>query len=133
MPLPAGGNEPWPPPEPAFNTIGMWSAWYSGNTDERCRIYGAEDGCSFDTTSRARLRHYPSQYRGVVGRLARWFMGAPVPQGERRTKLHIPISLSVRASPRSRGGGLPRSASRTSTRISAQAAGGAGLHRRGSS
>lgn len=98
MPLPAGGTEPWPPPafEHAFNQISLWSAWYAGNTDELCRIYGAEDGYSFDSTSQARMRNYSSQYRGgIVGKLARWFLGEPIPQGERRAKLHIPLAGDI--------------------------------------
>lgn len=34
--------------------------------------------------------------RGVIGRtLARWFWGLPVPQGERRTKLHLPVASDI--------------------------------------
>lgn len=90
MPLPDNGAA-WPPPdlEPVFDRMATWSAWYGGDADELAWIYQGQ--------GRHHLVHdRPSQYRGgVVGRLARWFWGAPTPMGEKRAKLHVPLAADL--------------------------------------
>lgn len=94
MPLPAGGKTTWPPKELEHvqARIASWSAWYSGNPDELSGIYGGTQDRAHEFLNR------PAQYKGgVVGALARWFWGAPTPQGEQRTKIHAPIAGDIAA------------------------------------
>jgi hypothetical protein len=100
VPLPEGGNTAWPPRQldPVFARIDSWDAWYTGDPDHLADIYGTTYAHGFDTTSRNRLTNHPSQYRGgVVGRIARWFWGTPIPLGEQRAKLHIPLASDIAA------------------------------------
>lgn len=92
MPLPAN-DAPWPPPEfaDAFGTMAAWGAWYSGEADRLSRVYERVGQRQVNTPE---LR--PSQLRGgVVGTLARWFWGQPIPPGEKRAKLHVPIASDI--------------------------------------
>lgn len=100
MPLPEGGNTAWPPRQldPVFARIDSWDAWYTGDPDHLADIYGNTYAHGYDSTSRNRLTNHPSQYRGgVVGRIARWFWGTPIPLGEQRAKLHIPLASDIAA------------------------------------
>jgi A118 family predicted phage portal protein len=83
--LPASNTE-WPPRQlaPAFEKMAEYDAWYSGDPDRLSSVYSRE---------RARVRNRPSQYRGgAVGTVARWFWGAPTPQGEPEQRLHIAVA-----------------------------------------
>jgi A118 family predicted phage portal protein len=93
MPLPAGGNTPWPPKAVAvaYEKFVPWAAWYSGDPDELAAFYMQ---VSQRVTNRPHAR--PSQYRGgMVGTLARWFWGQPIPQGEKRSKVHLPLAGDI--------------------------------------
>lgn len=93
MPLPAGGNMVWPPVSVAvaYEKFVPWSAWYSGDPDELAAFYMQ---VSQRVTNRPHAR--PSQYRGgLVGTLARWFWGQPIPQGEKRSKIHVPLAADI--------------------------------------
>jgi A118 family predicted phage portal protein len=91
VPLPAK-DTPWPPLAPEIRTaFDDWAAWYSANPNKIADRY------YWRTT---RINQYgqqpvnrPSQYRGgLIGQLSRWFWGEPVPFGEKRVKLHVPIA-----------------------------------------
>lgn len=91
MPLPDGG--PWPPPQyaEAFEKMSTWNAWYSGDPDHLAKVYQL---IGMRLVNRPNVR--PSQLRGgVVGTVARWFWGQPVPPGEKRTKLHVPVAADI--------------------------------------
>jgi hypothetical protein len=95
MPLPSGGT-PWPPPHLAdiYDQYAVHDAWYVGDPEGLAGLYGDRIG----DTRRPANRPYnrPSQYRGgVVGGLARMWWGRPTPDGERRTKLHIPVASDI--------------------------------------
>ncbi|WP_067184586.1 phage portal protein [Microtetraspora niveoalba] len=88
MPLPSGGT--WPPKNlrDIYDTYTVLNAWYRGDRDELATAYG-------DTTDN-RPANRPTQYRGgLVGKMARWFWGAPTPAGEKRTKLHVPVASDI--------------------------------------
>lgn len=91
MPLPEGG--PWPPKDfaDAFDTMHTWGAWYSGNPDHLANAY--------EKVGQRLVNHpqtRPSQLRGgAVGALARWFWGQPLPPGEKRSKLHVPVASDM--------------------------------------
>ncbi|MEC3977891.1 phage portal protein [Amycolatopsis sp. H20-H5] len=73
--------------------MSVWSAWYSGDPDELSAVY---EGIGRRNVRHPNLR--PSQMRGgLVGTLARWFWGQPVPIGEKRTKLHLPVASDIAA------------------------------------
>lgn len=87
MPLPSDPRQAWPPRDlaPVFSKIEEWTAWYAGQPDQLAGVY-----------DRSRPRNRPSQYRGgLVGRAARWWWGEPVPDGERRAKLHVPLAADI--------------------------------------
>lgn len=100
MPLPRPGVA-WPPPlladpsptlhgrvEPVLDTLGKWSAWYAGDSDQLAALYSA--------TKQPIVRNKAAQYRGgFVGSIARWFWGQPTDLGEQRTKLHIPVAADL--------------------------------------
>lgn len=91
MPLPVGG--PWPPKPfvQAMDQLSAWSAWYSGDADELSQVYMQ---LAQRITNRPHAR--PSQYHGgLVGTLARWFWGQPIPLGEKRAKVHVPIASDI--------------------------------------
>lgn len=93
MPLPTGGQQPWPPKPVAvaYEKFVPWSAWYSGDPDELAAFYMQ---VSQRVTNRPHAR--PSQFRGgLVGTLARWFWGQPIPQGEKRSKIHVPLAADI--------------------------------------
>ena len=90
MALPDGGAWPPAPHAPIYRQYRVLDAWYRGDADELARIYGAESGARVLPADR------PSQYRGgIVGRVARWFWGAPTPPHQKRTKLHVPVASDI--------------------------------------
>lgn len=79
----------WPPvdTERPRHWYEQWGAWYAGDTGELARVYSGE--------GQARVR--PSQLSGgVVGRLARWFWGAP-PRHRVSSRLHVPLAADLAA------------------------------------
>jgi A118 family predicted phage portal protein len=86
MPLPTNGT-PWPEHDRHSQAMAEWSAWYSGDPDQLSTFYNT-------TTPGVSTR--PAQYRGgVVGKVARWWWGTPTPDGEQRTKLHVPLAADI--------------------------------------
>jgi len=80
----------WPPVEyaPALAQFADYDAWWSGNPDKLGRAYQRRDPNAPKTR--------PSQLRGgVVGTLSRWFWGAPLQQGQRRTAVHMPLPADI--------------------------------------
>lgn len=89
MALPAA-NSPWPPPDQAriAATMTTHAAWYEGNPDRLSKVYQA--------AARVLPDNRPSQYRGgVVGALARFWWGKPIPAGERDYRRHVPIAADI--------------------------------------
>lgn len=86
MPLPTG-NVPWPPPylTPALDAMRTWDTWWSGDPDRLESLYGGGTIGGIDPK--------PMQFSGgALGKLARWWWGTPTGEGERRTKVHVPIA-----------------------------------------
>lgn len=90
MPLPESGDQPWPPTDATVQTaLADWDAWYSADPDRLTDRYSGR-------AVREIPENRPSQMRGGwVGRLARWFWGNPTPDGEKRSKLHIPFAGDI--------------------------------------
>lgn len=80
-----------------FAVLDSWDAWYTGDPDHLADVYGGPgSGRAFDSTSRARIRNRPSQYRGgIVGKVSRWFWGAPTALGEVPSRLHMPLAADI--------------------------------------
>src|SRR5690349_6335587 len=80
----------WPPTEGHVqSSLADWDAWYSADPDRLMNRY-ANRGVSELPEQR------PVQQRdGIWGRLARWFWGAPIPVGEKRTYLHVPLAGAI--------------------------------------
>ena len=100
-------NRAWPPPE--YNPITfqwrIWNAWWSGDKDQLSWVYynlGANSPVGrsfFATTGEPGLPiPRPGQFRGgLLGSINYSFHGSPVPPGEKRTKLHVPIASDIAA------------------------------------
>lgn len=88
MPLPTT-DQAWPPVDGAVLTdLRDWDAWYSGDPDQLQERY-------YRRSARGQ-QDRPSQRRtGVAGRIARWWWGQPTPDGEKRTKLHVPLAGDI--------------------------------------
>lgn len=93
MPLPDKGM-PWPPIDPAIRSdIADWAAWWSASPDRLAYRYTRERS---GRSRHGQLENRPSQYRGgLVGTVARWFWGEPIPLGEKRTNLHVPLARDL--------------------------------------
>lgn len=83
-------NQSWPPAQLA-NTLpqmGIWSAWFAGDSDQLATVYG---GASANNEF---FQSDQGGFKATVGRaLQRWFWGERSP--ERRVKLHIPIAAEL--------------------------------------
>ena len=99
MPLPDRPTQSWPPKHtlPCQDHLEAWSAWYSGEPDDLARVYGDVTGAAIGSRNRAASGFFQANRPGVRGMLTRWFWGAPVPNGEERTKLHIPVASDIAA------------------------------------
>ncbi|WP_063756105.1 hypothetical protein [Streptomyces sp. NRRL B-24720] len=88
MPLPTADTI-WPPTDPTVqNALADWDAWYSAEPD---RLEQRYSGRGYRQPA-----DRPAQHRGgVVGRVARWFWGNPTPDGEKRSKLHVPLAGDI--------------------------------------
>lgn len=97
MPLPAGGNIPWPPThlKAAYTAMAECAAWWEGSPEKLSATYGGTlDGQpttegSFDRPARNR--------GGLLGTLRRWFWGQPTPAGQQNGKVHVPIAAEIAA------------------------------------
>lgn len=92
MPLP-DRNTPWPPANLAhrLERLREYDAWYAGDPERLARVMTARRD---SITPAARIR--PSQVRGgVVGAISRWFWGQPIPTGEKRSKIHVPLPADI--------------------------------------
>lgn len=95
MPLPAN-DQPWPPTAltPVYNRMAQWDAWYAGDADTLASVYGGQSGSDPGGTG-----FFASQRGGFAGRVVnavnRWFWGKPIPAGEQRTKLHVPLAADI--------------------------------------
>ncbi|MER6663228.1 phage portal protein [Amycolatopsis japonica] len=82
----------WPPPpfDDAHARMREWDAWYTGDPERLVEVYTGERRRAVTP----RLR--PSTYRGgLVGGLARFFWGRPVPVGQTRQRLHVPLAADI--------------------------------------
>ncbi|MFC9682717.1 phage portal protein [Streptomyces sp. NPDC056948] len=89
MPLPTS-NVPWPPPhlKPVLEAMRTWDTWWGGDPDRLESLYGGGTVGSLDPK--------PVQFAsGMRGRIARWWWGTPTGEGERRTKVHVPIASDI--------------------------------------
>ena len=98
MPLPEAFS-PWPPK--ASLAIGdqydVWSAWYGGDPGALQRAYGADGQLASWGQNRAARSFFLPDNPRLRNFIARWFWGSPVPVGEQRSKLHIPVAADIAA------------------------------------
>ena len=97
MPLPTDGNTAWPPKrfDMVAQAMNEHATWWGGDPSKLSELYGglAQSG---DRRGRSILTNRPSQYRGgLQGWIARLFWGRPIPTGELRSKLHIPLASDI--------------------------------------
>ncbi|OKJ98866.1 hypothetical protein AMK34_18900 [Amycolatopsis sp. CB00013] len=82
----------WPPSpyDVAQARMREWDAWYTSDPDRLAEVYA--DDRRRDTAPRLR----PSTYRGgLVGGLARFFWGRPIPVGQTRQRVHVPLAADI--------------------------------------
>jgi len=66
-----------------------YDAWWAGDPDRLGKRYTTRSGNPVPDNR-------PSQYRGgLVGTMSRWFWGRPIPQGEKRTGIHMPLPADI--------------------------------------
>ncbi|WP_345672107.1 phage portal protein [Streptomyces similanensis] len=96
MPLPAGGEVAWPPPEldPVARKLTEWSAWYSGDGDALVSVYSLAGS---STTPLSQTFFQSDKAYGSPGpaTAARTFWGQPLTPGTVRTKLHVPVASDI--------------------------------------
>lgn len=95
MALPGNGQS-WPPAQ--LHTIlphmGVWSAWYAGDSDQLASVYGGATGSDPSQTGFFASDH--GGFKATVGRaLTRWFWGEASRGPDRRVKLHVPIAAEL--------------------------------------
>lgn len=97
MPLPAGGEIPWPPPElePVAYKLTEWSAWYSGDSNALTSFYSMAGSASTPTAQRFFASDKSRGSASGPGSPARTFWGAPLEPGQQRTKLHAPLAADI--------------------------------------
>ena len=98
-------SAPWPPPasHPIAHQMRVWDALYVGDPDRLSWVFynlgqSSPVGRSFfSTTGEPGIPgSRPGQNRGgLLGSVTRTFWGLPVPPGEKRTKLHVPIASDI--------------------------------------
>lgn len=89
-------NTPWPPPRltPVWRDMQIWKAWYGGQPRDLQAVYGNISTSGNSTVARQFFdldKPGTSQNNAV----ARHFWGEPIPPGERRTKMHIPLAADI--------------------------------------
>jgi hypothetical protein len=91
MPLPTNSTAfPGTPWDSAYRVYAENDAWYTGNTDALRAIYAQDE--------RIRPTHQrrgQTMQGGFIGSLTRMFWGRQVPDGENRTRLHIPAPADI--------------------------------------
>lgn len=78
------------PPEPwdiAFKRYRELDAWWQGDSVALQQIYAPAN----TTHERAGVPHHG----GVVGTLSKWFWGQPIPAGESRMRMHLPLAADL--------------------------------------
>ncbi|MFJ6578379.1 capsid protein [Streptomyces sp. NPDC091368] len=96
MPLPEK-DTPWPPINPVIRRdMEDWAAWLSANPDRLAYQYRNRSTRTYATGQTGQVQNRPSQYRGgLIGTVARWFWGEPIPLGEKRANLHLPLARDI--------------------------------------
>lgn len=95
----------WPPSlwNPVAHDQSLWSAWFSGKSQELAWAYlnlGANSQTGrafFRTTGERNVRiPKPGQYRGgLLGSVDRTFWGTSPSAGEKRSKIHVPLAGDI--------------------------------------
>lgn len=89
MPLPAP-NTPWPPTADVgrYQTMKVNSTWYEGDPQRLAQLYAG-----------GTIQSSPVDGEGILGglrsTLRRWFWGQPIANGEKDTKIHVPIAQDI--------------------------------------
>lgn len=92
VPLP-DRNTSWPPARQAdqLDRLREYDAWYAGDPARLADVLAHRR----DRNAPA-VRIRPSQLRGgAVGAISRWFWGQPIPTGEKRSKIHVPLPADI--------------------------------------
>lgn len=89
MPLPTG-DMLWPPTDPVVQSAHAdWDAWYAADLDRLADRYAGRGTRELPEARTAQQRG------GIIGRVARWFVGTPIPPGEKRTSMHVPLAGDI--------------------------------------
>jgi len=101
MPLPDGGNTPWPPEHcaPINQQYATWAAWWTGDVDQLAAVYGGggNGGTGRDTTGffASESGGFRANVGRVVGAVRRWFWGSRASTTQQRTRLHVPLAGDI--------------------------------------
>ena len=89
-------TQAWPPAQVVrtLPMMGVWSAWYAGDSDQLSSVYGGASGADPSATGFFASDH--GGFKATVGRaLTRWFWGEASRGPDRRVKLHVPIAAEL--------------------------------------
>lgn len=89
-------TQAWPPAQVGrtLPMMGVWSAWYAGDSDQLSSVYGGASGADPSATGFFASDH--GGFKATVGRaLTRWFWGEGSRGPDRRVKLHVPIAAEL--------------------------------------
>lgn len=90
MPLPAA-NTPWPPSQDLdrYATMKVNATWYEGDPHKLAGLYqgGTIETVPGDAVGGVAQRIFRS--------VKRWFWGSPTAQGEKDTKIHVPLAQDI--------------------------------------
>lgn len=81
----------WPPHpfDIASQRYRELDAWYTGDTQTLQHIYTGDTGTVTHTVDGRAYRG------GVIGTLSKWWWGQPVPEGEQRSRVHVPLAADL--------------------------------------
>lgn len=99
MPLPEGGNTPWPPKEceQVYKQYATWAAWYSGDIETLSAVYGGVGG-GRDTNGffASETGGFKATAARVMDSVRRWFWGQrPTGSSQPRQRVHVPIAAEI--------------------------------------
>jgi A118 family predicted phage portal protein len=97
MPLPIGGEVPWPPPalSPVLHKQHEWMCWYSGNPDALTSFYSTYGPVLNPTAQSFSQQDRPKGVGYGPSNMARTFWGQPLTPGTQRTKMHVPVAADI--------------------------------------
>jgi A118 family predicted phage portal protein len=98
MPLPDGGNIPWPPKEcePINRQYAIWWAWFSGDMETLSAVYGGGGNSDTHGVFASEAGGWRAKVGHVIDTVRRWFWGRSGSKGNvPRQRVHVPLAAEI--------------------------------------